>query len=66
MAPALSLARVFDHQIDTGALQTFLGLEWIEACRKAKLKPPSLEHGVDVQKGKRLPIMSLSGALKKK
>ena len=52
--PHYHLLVFFDHQIDTGALQTFLGLEWIEACRKAKLKLPSLEHGVDVQKGKRL------------
>lgn len=52
--PHYHLLVFFDHQINPEALQSFLAIEWIEACRKAKLKLPSLEHGVDVQKGKRL------------
>ena len=35
-------------------MQTFLALEWQIACVKAGMKAPSLENGVDVQKGKRL------------
>ena len=49
--PHYHILMFFDHEINPQGLQTFLGHEWIEACRKAGLKLPSMEHGVDVQKG---------------
>lgn len=41
----------FDHEINPQGLQTFLALQWQEACIKAKLKAPDLIHGVDVRNG---------------
>lgn len=52
--PHYHILMFFDHQINTQGLQTFLALEWQIACVKAGMKAPSLENGVDVQKGKRL------------
>lgn len=49
--PHYHLLMFFDHEINTQGLQSFLSLHWVDACTKAKLKAPSLEHGVDVQKG---------------
>ena len=41
----------FDHEINTQDLQSFLALQWQEACIKANLKAPDLIHGVDVRNG---------------
>lgn len=41
----------FDHEINPQGLQTFLALQWQEACIKAGLKAPDLIHGVDVRNG---------------
>lgn len=41
----------FDHQIDANGLQSYLALEWQDACTKAGLKAPDLIHGVDVRNG---------------
>lgn len=41
----------FDHEIDTKGLQSYLALEWKDACIKAGLKAPDLIHGVDVRNG---------------
>lgn len=41
----------FDHQVDPNGLQSFLALEWQDACIKAGLKAPDLIHGVDVRNG---------------
>jgi len=49
--PHFHILMFFDHEINTQGLQSFLALHWVDACTKAKLKAPSLEHGVDVQKG---------------
>lgn len=49
--PHFHLLMFFDHEVNTQGLQSFLALHWVDACTKAKLKVPSLEHGVDVQKG---------------
>lgn len=40
----------FDHEINAQGLQTFLGHEWIEACRKAGMKLPTIEHGIRIDK----------------
>lgn len=49
--PHYHILMFFDHEINTQGLQTFLALEWQTACVKAGMKAPSLENGVDVQKG---------------
>ncbi len=49
--PHFHLLIFFDHQINAQGLQTFLSAEWINACRKAGLKLPSIEYGVDVRDG---------------
>lgn len=49
--PHYHILMFFDHEINTQGLQTFLALEWQTACIKAGMKAPSLENGVDVQKG---------------
>ena len=41
----------FDHEINPQGLQSFLALEWQDACLKAGLKAPDLIHGVDVRNG---------------
>ena len=41
----------FDHEIDAKGLQSYLALEWKDACIKAGLKAPDLIHGVDVRNG---------------
>ena len=41
----------FNHEINIQGLQSFLAIEWQDACRKAGMKIPSLEHGVDVRDG---------------
>ena len=41
----------FDHEIDPQGLQSYLALEWQDACTKAGLKAPDLIHGVDVRNG---------------
>lgn len=43
----------FDHEINPQGLQSFLALEWQDACIKAGLKAPDLIHGVDVRNGTR-------------
>lgn len=43
--PHFHLLVFFDHQIDAQGLQTFLSAEWINACRKAGLKLPSMDIG---------------------
>lgn len=49
--PHYHVIMFFEHEINLQALQTFLAHEWQEACKKAKLKVPSIEHGVDVRDG---------------
>lgn len=49
--PHYHILMFFDHEINPQGLQTFLALEWQNACVKAGMKAPSLENGVDVQKG---------------
>lgn len=49
--PHYHILMFFDHEINAQGLQTFLALEWQTACVKAGMKAPSLENGVDVQKG---------------
>ena len=49
--PHFHLLVFFDHQINIQGLQTFLASEWINACRKAGLKLPSMDIGVDVRDG---------------
>ena len=41
----------FDHEINHQGLQSFLALQWQDACIKAGLKAPDLIHGVDVRNG---------------
>ena len=41
----------FDHEVDPNGIQSFLALEWQDACIKAGLKAPDLIHGVDVRNG---------------
>ena len=41
----------FDHEINSQGLQSYLALEWQDACIKAGLKAPDLIHGVDVRNG---------------
>jgi hypothetical protein len=41
----------FDHEINAQGLQSFLALQWQDACIKAGLKAPDLIHGVDVRNG---------------
>lgn len=41
----------FDHEIDPQGLQSFLALQWQDACIKSGLKAPDLTHGVDVRNG---------------
>lgn len=41
----------FDHEINPQGLQSFLALQWQDACIKAGLKSPDLIHGVDVRNG---------------
>ena len=41
----------FDHQVDAKGIQSYLALEWQDACIKAGLKAPDLIHGVDVRDG---------------
>lgn len=41
----------FDHEINPQGLQSYLALEWQDACVKAGLKAPDLIHGVDVRNG---------------
>jgi hypothetical protein len=49
--PHYHMILFFDHEIDHQGLQTFLALQWQEACVKAGLKAPDLIHGVDVRNG---------------
>ena len=49
--PHYHVVLFFDHEINANGLQTFLGLEWQDACKKAGMKIPSLENGVQVQDG---------------
>ena len=49
--PHYHMILFFDHEIDHQGLQTFLALQWQEACIKAGLKAPDLIHGVDVRNG---------------
>ena len=49
--PHFHLLVFFDHEINAQGLQTFLANEWRNACRKAGLKLPSMERGVDVRDG---------------
>ena len=49
--PHYHVLMFFDHEINTDALQSFMALEWQIACGKVGMKLPTLEHGVDVQKG---------------
>ena len=37
--------------MDPNGIQSFLALEWQDACIKAGLKAPDLIHGVDVRNG---------------
>lgn len=43
----------FDHEINSQGIQSYLALEWQDACIKAGLKAPDLIHGVDVRNGTR-------------
>lgn len=43
----------FDHEINSQGIQSYLALEWQDACVKAGLKAPDLIHGVDVRNGTR-------------
>ena len=49
--PHYHMILFFDHEINHQGLQTFLALQWQEACIKAGLKAPDLIHGVDVRNG---------------
>jgi hypothetical protein len=49
--PHYHMILFFDHEINEQGLQTFLALQWQEACIKAGLKAPDLIHGVDVRNG---------------
>lgn len=49
--PHYHVIMFFDHDVNTQGLQTFLALEWQSSCKKAGMKAPSLEHGVDVRDG---------------
>lgn len=51
--PHFHILIFFEHELFNGGqgLRTFLANEWINACRKAGLKLPTLEHGVDLQDG---------------
>jgi len=49
--PHYHMILFFDHEINSQALQTFLALQWQDACIKASLKAPDLIHGVDVRNG---------------
>lgn len=51
--PHYHMILFFDHEINEQGLQTFLALQWQEACIKAGLKAPDLIHGVDVRNGTR-------------
>ena len=47
--PHYHVIMFFDHEVNAQALQTLLGLEWQDACKKSGMKIPSLENGVQVQ-----------------
>ncbi len=51
--PHFHILMFFDHELINGGqgLRTYLANEWINACKKAGLKLPSLEHGCDLQDG---------------
>lgn len=49
--PHYHMILFFDHEINEQGLQTFLALQWQDACIKAGLKAPDLIHGVDVRNG---------------
>lgn len=51
--PHFHILMFFEQELFNGGqgLRTFLANEWINACRKAGLKLPTLEHGVDLQDG---------------
>lgn len=51
--PHYHILMFFDHEINAQGLETFLGYEWIQACGKAGLKLPTMEYGVQVQKGEK-------------
>lgn len=51
--PHFHILMFFEQELFNGGqgLRTFLANEWVNACRKAGLKLPTLEHGVDLQDG---------------
>ena len=49
--PHYHMILFFDHEINHQGLQSFLALQWQDACIKAGLKAPDLIHGVDVRNG---------------
>ena len=49
--PHYHMILFFDHEINHQGLQTFLALQWQDACIKAGLKAPDLIHGVDIRNG---------------
>lgn len=49
--PHYHMVFFFDHEVDPNGIQSFLALEWQDACIKAGLKAPDLIHGVDVRNG---------------
>ncbi len=51
--PHYHMIMFFDQIQDPKELQTLLGLEWQDACKKSGMKIPSLDNGVQVQDGSR-------------
>lgn len=49
--PHYHILLFFRNHIDVKALRAFIAIEWQNCCKKAKLKIPSIEHGVDLQDG---------------
>ena len=49
--PHYHMIMFFDAPVNSALLQNMLGLEWQDACKKSRMKIPTLENGVQVQNG---------------
>ena len=49
--PHYHMIMFFDAAVDSDELQNILGVEWQDACKKSRMKIPTLENGVQVQNG---------------
>lgn len=51
--PHYHMIMFFDAAVNSDELQNLLGVEWIDACEKSKMKAPTLANGVQVQNGEK-------------